>query len=1017
MPESYYDRMRSGTLAALSARGYADGGPAESDDDLANDIGEAIEAGPTNSPGPVHAGNSDKITLDPATIHNELKRGPMIHIGAGDAGQIKRDWTPPAPPRPAPRAGLKDLGLGAQKSIVNLAHTFLSPGEATTSARLAGGHTITDELLGGVGINQQQLNDELAARSSTGSRILQGIGSAPGEGVRYGLGTAAGTALTGNPITGAAVGSGLVDALNAAGEGQTKEEAARQGVTSGIVAGGLGALGEEFVNPAARELAEKLPTHEELNAARDAANARLRASGVYSGANPNLGFNTDTLRDLAISTGAQLGGGVYTVGEQAAARAALVKKWITEQRNQELTPQEQDLFHQARQSSPELNDVGDLMLPLEARQIIKSPQQVEAVSRMLRAIPDSYKLASAAKMGVSKLGWYRGSSQALMDVFGDDAPRFAQLLAAMSPQTSVESNLHNALSMWKNWTAAGRPTDEALIYRIMGKSVQGGGTEKSALGAWKNNTYRALSAPNPQDVVLSGPKVDSFYHNLRDDVFRVTNDAWMANALGIAQDAFQGQGANVLAGNPGMTPMYAGASARLRDASLKAGMLPSQGQETVWSTAMQLYELARKNSMHPREVLERGMLTPEIIRGAPDFSTLLKDPKYARILESAGYGQQLQNMKPFQFPETSVPMSSAEQEQFGHIADILGETARMRGDVSAATKFAMPGTPPRGWGSIQAEAVPTNTGHFPAVQKLPWETRKNYTSGAFSGLQNLRDQGSLFGSSQMAPTENVIGSYIPEGKTKAVTNPARSQGFTAPLVPDAEGKLQVDPQYMANVRGPAAAQNVMLAQQSTGIPVMVANPEGNHLSIRLSDKPPLQPNEMAKLQQKYGNFAFAQTGSRLHALNLGDVPITEEMAKDMTAMARGKSFTRADNLGDYLDFANQWAKQPGSGAVTEKMMDYINAMTPEARGALDQELRDSAAKVLGFYQQKIRTQGWKPRKDLMNLLGTAHAEGLPGIEEGLKKGAFFPALAGGLLAPHLLEHERGSGQSGQAPTD
>jgi hypothetical protein len=43
-----------------------------------------------------------------------------------------------------------------------------------------------------------------------------------------------------------------------------------------------------------------------------------------------------------------------------------------------------------------------------------------------------------------------------MDVFGpEDAPRFASLLAALSPQTSVEMNLLNTLNVWKNWTAAG----------------------------------------------------------------------------------------------------------------------------------------------------------------------------------------------------------------------------------------------------------------------------------------------------------------------------------------------------------------------------------------------------------------------------------------------------------------------------------------------------------------------------------------------------------------------------------
>ena len=57
---------------------------------------------------------------------------------------------------------------------------------------------------------------------------------------------------------------------------------------------------------------------------------------------------------------------------------------------------------------------------------------------------------------------------------------------------------------------------------------------------------------------------------------------------------------------------------------------------------------------------------------------------------------------------------------------------------------------------------------------------------------------------------------------------------------------------------------------------------------------------------------------------------------------RGKSAERAGNLGDYLDVAHNWAQSPGSGAITGQMMD--------------------------FYQQKMRTQGWTARQDLLNVL-------------------------------------------------
>jgi len=89
--------------------------------------------------------------------------------------------------------------------------------------------------------------------------------------------------------------------------------------------------------------------------------------------------------------------------------------------------------------------------------------------------------------------------------------------------------LLNTLNTWKNWTAAGRPTDPKAIKAIMGQSVSGSKLEDSVLDAWVNNATRSLSAKDPLKVTLSGPKVDSFYRNLADDVYRVTNDAWMAN--------------------------------------------------------------------------------------------------------------------------------------------------------------------------------------------------------------------------------------------------------------------------------------------------------------------------------------------------------------------------------------------------------------------------------------------------------------------------------------------------------
>jgi hypothetical protein len=159
----------------------------------------------------------------------------------------------------------------------------------------------------------------------------------------------------------------------------------------------------------------------------------------------------------------------------------------------------------------------------------------------------------------------------------------------------------------------------------MGASVAGTKGEESVLDAWVNNATRALSAQDPTKVTLSGPKVDSFYRNLADDVYRVTNDAWMASGLGVAQDLFSGSptALQIARGDPGLSPATSERVPVCARRARWANMLPAEAQETTWSLFMPLYETARSLGISPREVLQRGLFTPEVIRGTPDFATLL----------------------------------------------------------------------------------------------------------------------------------------------------------------------------------------------------------------------------------------------------------------------------------------------------------------------------------------------------------------------------------------------------------
>jgi len=269
-------------------------------------------------------------------------------------------------------------------------------------------------------------------------------------------------------------------------------------------------------------------------------------------------------------------------------------------------------------------------------------------------LPSSAEMAAVAFSGRAKRGWYYNSAKALINIFGlSDGRRFTALLAATSPQTSVQSNLINALNIWKNWVNAGRPTDRKQILSIMGRSVEGSRGEDSVLDAWKNNTIRALATKDAHliNLDISGPKVNSFMKNLWGVTQEVTNDAWIANYAGVDQKIFVGApGPEDELGVVGVKSTgYMAMSAVTRKAasilSKKTGKTwtPDEVQETVWSWAKALYEMRRGRGKDTttKALLRQGELTADRVNAVPDFEILFVQNVYRKILEDAGYGEQV----------------------------------------------------------------------------------------------------------------------------------------------------------------------------------------------------------------------------------------------------------------------------------------------------------------------------------------------------------------------------------------
>ncbi len=340
---------------------------------------------------------------------------------------------------------------------------------------------------------------------------------------------------------------------------------------------------------------------------------------------------------------------------------AILDRFRLELTDQELPPLEEtpppgaeELAQEFSQLAVELEPKGFRVIAEHLTDEELQPLRRDTAQRLIdifKKLPPDADFSAAAQAALVKRGWYQQSTEAIRTVFGDtDAPRFAAMLAALSVRTSVESNLINAVSMWVSWVEAGRPTDRKTILKLLTKSVQGG-LEKSVLTAWKNNTVRALTSAVPATLVLSGPKVNSFMLNLSGNTNEVTVDAWMGNFV-LLNSAVFGGSLNVAGTLPGKSPSYLAMIAKIRRVAKKLTeetgeeWTPSEVQETVWSWAKTLYELAESENATAEEMLRAGRLTDALIAGTPDFKTLFTaDTSVRAVLEGAGYGPVLESIE------------------------------------------------------------------------------------------------------------------------------------------------------------------------------------------------------------------------------------------------------------------------------------------------------------------------------------------------------------------------------------
>lgn len=262
------------------------------------------------------------------------------------------------------------------------------------------------------------------------------------------------------------------------------------------------------------------------------------------------------------------------------------------------------------------------LTPAEADKIRKDTAQ--DMLDIYNELPADEDFETAAKAGSIKKGWYKRAADSLQFIFGDDTERFVGLVAAMSPQQSVQENLRMSFKVWADWLDAGRPLETDKLTDIVERHARIPSRVPNSVRAIQGySDANDLNKAVDKDAKLSGFKVESFRRNLLGDLTPSTNDTWMAQFANIDQALF------------GTKSGYLAFNVKIRKVADKLDMKPAEVQETVWSFFKTLTE-ATTVATPAKEVL-RNLTESDILRTPEFHEQILTDPQVRAQLERLGF--------------------------------------------------------------------------------------------------------------------------------------------------------------------------------------------------------------------------------------------------------------------------------------------------------------------------------------------------------------------------------------------
>jgi hypothetical protein len=508
----------------------------------------------------------------------------------------------------------------------------------------------------------------------------------------------------------------------------------------------------------------------------------------------------------------------------------------------------------------------------------------------------------------------------------------------------------------------------------------------------------------------------------------------------------------------------------MREAAKKAGVEGAEAQEMAWSTAMALYEQASSLGISAREVLQRGLLTDEVVAGTPDFATLLRDPEFASILgRDPQLAERLSSSArtPRSAPD-AMPMSEADQRHLLRVADTLDELRAMRLTDTAVQTGRMPeGTLA---GVLAAEAVTDDKWSALLPRGATPEGTRIHRSPRIAGAgETLREESAILeaalgggtgsrsrgrgswlddtGQSQINKLREEINTLGPGDERQNLEqllaqleagqlqeNPLASYGFTGRAVQggglpvDMERRLRAARDILMGGTGQSVAAHVVInpgvsrARHNAATIYAGRDLKGTALSAFAAD---LRALNVA------GSFAPVHSGRSVRVLRLDEdflpTPLSaseEASVRQLAARHFGTENARGQMSAPRMETGENVAKRgyeeiaqgakPGTGERVARMVGAHDEarysdwkqLDRAVKRRMDTAVKAWATKLLDIYDMP-RIR--RERPDEARMLEILASTGASGLAKARESGVVLPALAA--LGFHLTP----SGSSGTVP--